>query len=76
MGKKPTTKRPTDAVAGSVLLTLQQAASETGVPAASIRKLVKAGHLQRVQLGDSKRTWIKRADVELLIERSTMTQGR
>jgi excisionase family DNA binding protein len=54
-----------------VLLTLQQAAAETGVPYTSVRKLVLDGHLARVQLGDSKRTWVKRADLERLIAAST-----
>ena len=64
MGKKPAQKRP---ATGPALLTLQQAASETGVPYASLRKLVQGGYLDRVQLGDSKRTWIRRVDVERLI---------
>jgi len=56
-----------------LLWTLQQAAAETGVPYTSIRKLVIEGHLPRVQLGDSRRTWVKRADVERLIAASTET---
>jgi excisionase family DNA binding protein len=59
-----------------LLLTLQQAAAETGVPYTSVRKLVIDGHLARVQLGDSKRTWVKRADLERLIAESTETAGR
>lgn len=55
----------------TLLLTLQQAATESGVPYTSLRKLVIDGHLARVQLGDSKRTWIKRADLERLIDHST-----
>lgn len=62
--KKPAPSRP-------VLVTLQQAAAETGVPYTSIRKLVIDGHLARVQLGDSRRTWIKRVDLERLIATST-----
>ena len=54
-----------------VLLTLQQAAAETGVPYTSVRKLVLEGHLPRVQLGNSRRTWVKRADLERLIASST-----
>jgi len=53
------------------LLTLQQAAAETGVPYTSVRKLVLDGHLPKVQLGDSKRTWVKRVDLERLIAAST-----
>lgn len=59
-----------------VLLTLQQASAETGVPYNSMRKLVLTGHLPKVQLGDSKRTWVKRADLERLITNSTETVGR
>jgi hypothetical protein len=51
----------------SKLVTLQQASAETGVPYASLRDLVIAGHLQRVQLGDSTRIWIRRADLDRLI---------
>jgi hypothetical protein len=58
-----------------VLETLQQAAARTGVPYTSLRKLVLEGHLARVQLGNSKRTWVKRADTDRLIERSTMPLG-
>lgn len=59
-----------------VLLTLQQAAAESGVPYTSVRKLVLQGHLPRVQLGDSKRTWVKRADLERLIAASTEPASR
>jgi len=59
-----------------VLLTLQQAAAETGVPYSSVRKLVINGHLARVQLGDSRRTWVKRADIEKLIAASTEAVNR
>jgi len=55
----------------TTLVTLQQAAAETGVPYSSVRKLVLDGHLARVQLGESKRTWVKRADLERLIATST-----
>jgi excisionase family DNA binding protein len=60
----------------SMLLTLQQASAETGVPYTSVRKLVLDGHLPRVQLGDSKRTWVKRADLERLIAVSTESTSR
>ncbi len=54
-----------------LLMTLQQAAAETGVPYTSVRQLVIDGHLPRVRLGDSKRTWVKRVDLERLIAAST-----
>ena len=62
-----TTARKTD------LATLQQLAAESGVPYTSVRKLVLEGHLPKVQLGDSKRTWVKRRDWERLIAASTET---
>ena len=46
------------------LLTLQEAAEETGVPYTSLRDLVVRGHLARVHLGDTKRIRIRRADLE------------
>jgi hypothetical protein len=53
------------------LLTLQAAAAEYGPPYTSLRDLVIQGHLPRVRLGDSKRIWVKRADLEKLIAAST-----
>jgi excisionase family DNA binding protein len=50
------------------LMTLQQASNESGVPYMSVRHLVKQGHLPHVQLGDSRRIWIRRADFERVIE--------
>jgi hypothetical protein len=55
------------------LWTLQQASEDTGVPYSSLRKLVMDGHLARVQLGDSRRWWVKPADVRRLIANSTET---
>ncbi len=51
------------------LLTLQQASEEFGPPYTSLRDLVIQGHLPSVQLGDSRRIWVRREDVEELIER-------
>ncbi len=59
-----------------VLLTLQQASEQTGVAYTSVRKLVLDGHLPRVQLGDSKRTYVKRVDLERLIAASTEPASR
>jgi excisionase family DNA binding protein len=59
-----------------LLLTLQQAAELTGVPYTSVRKLVLDGHLRKVQLGESSRTWVRRDDVEHLIAASTERAGR
>jgi len=59
----------------TTLQTLQQGAAETGVPYTTLRDLVIQGHLPRVHLGDSRRIWVKRADLERLITRSTETGG-
>ena len=53
------------------LVTLQDAAAEYGPPYTSLRDLVIQGHLPRVHLGDSRRIWVKRADIERLITNST-----
>jgi hypothetical protein len=63
------TKNPKE----SILITLQQGAQESGVPYTSLRKLTLDGHLARVQLGNSRRTWIRRVDLERLIANSTST---
>jgi hypothetical protein len=62
--KSPTTTRTT-------LVTLQNAAAEYGPPYTSLRDLVIQGHLPRVQLGDSRRIWVRRSDLERLIKAST-----
>ena len=55
----------------SLLVTLQDAQEEYGPPYTSLRDLVLQGHLPRVQLGDSRRIWVRRADLERLIANST-----
>ena len=59
----------------SILLTLQRASREYGPPYTSLRDLVVRGHLPSVKLGDSRRIWVKRADIEHLIEVSTSTEA-
>lgn len=54
----------------TALLTLQQASSEFGPPYTTLRDLVIAGHLPKVQLGESRRIWVRRSDVERLIQQS------
>jgi hypothetical protein len=61
-------KNTTGRATPTTLVTLQRAAAETGAPYTSLRDLVIQGHLRRVQLGDSRRIWVKRADLERLIE--------
>jgi excisionase family DNA binding protein len=53
------------------LLTLQQASREFGPPYTSLRDLVIRGHLPGVRLGDGRRIWVRRTDLERLVERST-----
>jgi hypothetical protein len=53
----------------TTLVSLQTASEETGAPYTSLRDLVIRGHLRRVHLGDSRRIWIRRADLEKLIGR-------
>jgi hypothetical protein len=48
-------------------MTLQMAEQESGVPYTTLRDMVIAGHLARVVLGDSKRIWIRRRDLERLM---------
>jgi hypothetical protein len=60
---KDTTARETT----TKLVTLQDASHEYGPPYTSLRDLVIQGHLERVQLGDSRRIWVRRADLERLI---------
>jgi hypothetical protein len=59
------TKRP------PLLMTLQQASREFGPPYTTLRDLVLRGDLDRVSLGDSRRIWVRRGDIEQLIARST-----
>jgi hypothetical protein len=54
---------------GPTLITLQDAAAEYGPPYTSLRDLVIQGHLPRVKLGDSRRIWVRRSDLERLITR-------
>jgi len=51
----------------TTLQTLQDGAAEHGVPYTTLRDLVIQGHLPRVQLGDSRRIWVRRVDLERLI---------
>ena len=56
------------AATASRLLTLQQASREYGPPYTSLRDLVIRGHLPGVRLGDGRRIWVRRADLDRLIE--------
>jgi excisionase family DNA binding protein len=52
------------------LLTLSQISLEFGVPRTSTLALIRSGALPSVRLGE-RRIWIRRQDIEQLIERST-----
>ena len=64
----------TKSTAAPFLLTLQQASAEYGPPYSSLRDLLIRGDLPAVKLGNSRRLWIRRADLEQLISASTETQ--
>ena len=59
------------ATKAALLLTLQAASREYGPPYTSLRDLIIRGHLPTVRRGDSRRIWVKRAELEHLIEQST-----
>lgn len=54
----------------SKLINLRQASDETGVPYTSLYDLVARGILPSVRFPGIDRIWIKRADLDQLIERS------
>lgn len=53
------------------LVTLQQGELEYGPPYSSLRDLVIKGVLPSVRLGASRRIWVRRSDIERLIDEST-----
>lgn len=53
------------------LISLQTASAEYGPPYTSIRDWVIKGLLPVVRVGDTRRLWVRREDLERLIERST-----
>ena len=54
----------------SRLLTLQRASAESGIPTTTLRDLHFRGHLPIVRLPGCRRGWVRREDLERLIERS------
>jgi excisionase family DNA binding protein len=56
--------------AAPVLVSLQEAAAIIGIPATSIRDLHFRGVLPVVRFPGTRRWWIKRADLDNLIEKS------
>ena len=64
------TKSPPREPQPSILVNLQDASVEYGPPYTSLRDLVVRGHLDRVRLPGSRRIWVRRADLERLIEQS------
>jgi hypothetical protein len=57
------------------LLTIQQASAEYGPPVSALRELVNRGHLPSVRLGDAERIWLRRDDIEGLIDRGVVVRG-
>ena len=55
------------------LVSIQQVVIEYGLPVGSIRDLVFKGSLRRVALGDGRRWWFDRRDLEALVEASKVT---
>lgn len=56
------------------LITLQQASAEFGPPYTSLRDLVLRGQLPSVRFGEGRRIWVRRADLERLIDSSVETR--
>lgn len=52
------------------LLTIAQASLETGLPGNSIRDLIGRGDLPSVRFGTTRRVWLRRSDLDQLIDRS------
>lgn len=63
------TKRMPQNPQRTALVSLQDASAQYGPPYTSLRDLVIQGHLKRVQLGDSRRIWVRRDELEQLINR-------
>jgi excisionase family DNA binding protein len=57
------------------LVTIAQGSMVSGVPGTTIRDLIARGHLPVVRFPGSRRIWIRRADLEALIERSVEVAG-
>lgn len=62
-GSKPATEK-------QLLITLQQASDEYGPSYHSLYDQVKRGNLPAIRLGDSNRIWVRRSDINKLIDSS------
>ncbi|MCC7177066.1 MAG: helix-turn-helix domain-containing protein [Acidobacteria bacterium] len=63
-------RSPRPAREGARLLTVAQAALDLGIPATSIRDLISRGLLPVVRFEGARRIWIRRADLDALIQKS------
>lgn len=68
--KRQSNRTPRVARPQQRLLTIRQGEVETGIPYNSLRDLIVRGHLPAVRLPESRRTWIRREDLDALIARS------
>ena len=56
--------RATRVRVGGKLLTILQASQESGLPEARLRELIRRGDLAAVQLPNTRRTFVVRADLD------------
>jgi len=61
----------------TALLTVKQAAAETGLPVSTIYGLIATGRLAEVRLPDvgARRVWLLRKDIEQLLERARQVRA-
>lgn len=68
-------RKPKRELGKAALMSLQRCELESGVPYTTWRDLVLSGHLPRVQLGDSRRHWVRRSDFERVINTTSTTEA-
>jgi hypothetical protein len=54
----------------TTLVSVQRGSRESGIPYTTLLDLIRRGHLASVRLPDCRRIWIKREDLQRLIDRS------
>jgi hypothetical protein len=71
-----TNRGPRIPTENQALLSLQQIDLVYGWPATTTNEYIKRGELPFVKIGDGRRNWIRRADVEMLITRSAVRHDK